>query len=166
MRSYLTKQNVVIASLVLVALIAAIGWIATANMERATAQRSQTNFDAWEQSQADLESAEETIAEQDDTIDDLEQEVADSVEAAAAVSTRSDSLDQREDELDTALKDIEARESALEEGEEKLKADQEKAALPAWYNEVKKCLERGGDYVSATVSDTSYTSLDTSCYNG
>ncbi|WP_083371554.1 hypothetical protein [Paraoerskovia marina] len=59
-----------------------------------------------------------------------------------------------------------ARGSALEDGNEGHKADQEKAALPAWYNEVKKCQERGGDYVSATVSDTSYTSLDTSCYNG
>lgn len=39
--------------------------------------------------------------------------------------------------------------------------------LPSWYGDVEECLSREGDYISASVTYTSYDDeLDISCYTG
>jgi hypothetical protein len=86
-----------------------------------------------------------------------------------------------------ALVSIESRETAVSNGEAALKKDRDaltkaqetlaadqakladaKEALgsESWIKEVRTCLARGGSYVSASVTNSSFLGLDVSCYNG
>lgn len=82
-------------------------------------------------------------------------------EEDGALDVRQEALGVREAELNARESALSARETNLAVSEEALRQNSE-----SWIVQVRECLARDGDYVSASVTLTRYSGLDFSCYTG
>jgi len=93
--------------------------------------------------------------------------------AQESLATQQALLKTDQARLKTDQEQLKKDQAALKKGQDQLAADHDKleAARDAvgtefWIKEVRQCLARGGSYVSADVTDSSYGGIDVSCYNG
>ncbi|MFD6029241.1 hypothetical protein ACFWE5_00895 [Cellulosimicrobium funkei] len=163
---YISKNRTlvaVIAALALLLLGAAGAWIAQNQVTIEEAQKVRDLRGTRDDLQEQLDIAQNRLEEVSAENENRKSREADLAAAEAAVATRENEVTPRE-------ADLKAREDAVAKLEGEL--EQRSAALSAneddrwWVAKVEECLSRGGSYVNASVSTSSYLGNDFSCYTG
>lgn len=84
----------------------------------------------------------------------------------ASLESRESKVDDREAALEKAQAELDEREAALDKRSARLAKLKRSLEGESWISDVRECLDRDGDYKSASVTWTSFSGTDFSCYSG
>lgn len=98
--------------------------------------------------------------------DALAQENASLTQDIAAWNTQDAEFRQLDADLATREQDVAAREAEVQRRESEVSATSQLAAEEAWVGQVRECLARPGEYINASVSNSSVLGVDFTCFSG
>ncbi|MBN0040214.1 hypothetical protein JN535_08545 [Cellulosimicrobium cellulans] len=154
---------IVIAALAVLLLGASAAWVAQHQVTVNEAQKVLDLRETRDELQARLDDTRQTLEAVSAERDELRGRETDLSVAEANMSTREEGLAPKEE----ALKEREAaaatKEAELQAREDALKSSE---SDQWWVPKVAECLARGGSYINASVSVSSFGGDDFSCYTG